>query len=200
MNRATMAEIASRVRPGDWVADPAASTLTFAVRNFGWRTVTGRIPLTSAAVHVGPGGDPVSARAELDARGIDTGHRRRDHDLRGRRFLAAGQWPAMTFETEDIRPDETAWTVNGTLTVKGTRCPVRLDVASFAVPASDPTAHLDLHATGCLDRRSAGVTAAPAFVVGHQVTLSLTVRLRPPAPARDATARDATVPAEGTLT
>ena len=200
MTRATIARQASRVRPGDWVADPAASTLTFAVRNFGWRTVTGRIPLTGAAVHVSQDGNRVSARAELDAHGIDTGHRRRDQDLRGRRFLAADQWPAMTFEAEDIRPNETAWTVNGTLTVKGTRCPVRLDVASFTVPADDPTAYLDLHATGCLDRRSAGVTAAPGFVVGHQVTLSLTVRLRPPATAQDATAQDATAQAEGTLT
>ena len=189
MTRATMAEIASHVRPGDWVADPAACTLSFAVRNFGWRTVTGRIPLTGAAVHVSQDGNRVSARAELDAHGIDTGHRRRDQDLRGRRFLAADQWPAMTFEAEDIRPNETAWTVNGTLTVKGTRCPVRLDVASFTVPADDPTAHLDLHATGCLDRRSAGVTAAPAFVVGHLIRLSLTVRLRPPATAPARTGR-----------
>jgi polyisoprenoid-binding protein YceI len=189
MTYATMAEIASRVRPGDWVADPAASALTFAVRNFRWRTVTGHIPLTSAAVHVGPGGHPVNARAELDARGIDTGHPRRDQDLRGRRFLAADRWPAMTFEAEDIRPNETGWTVNGILTVKDSRCPLRLDVAGVTVLPDDPAAHLDLHATGYLDRRSAGVTAAPAFVVGHRVTLSLTVRLRPPALAATQTGR-----------
>jgi polyisoprenoid-binding protein YceI len=189
MTHATMAEIASRVRPGDWVADPAASRLTFAVRNFRWRTVTGHIPLTSAAVHVGPGGHPVSARASLDARGIDTGNRRRDQDLRGRRFLAADQWPTVTFEAEDINPNQTGWTVNGTLTVKNTCCPVRLDVASFTVPADLPAAHLDLHAVGYLDRRSAGLTTAPAFVVGHRVTLALTVRLRPPATAAAQTGR-----------
>jgi hypothetical protein len=33
--------------------------VTFAVRNFGLRTVTGRIPLTSAGVIVGPSGQPV---------------------------------------------------------------------------------------------------------------------------------------------
>jgi polyisoprenoid-binding protein YceI len=189
MTHATMAEIASRVRPGDWVADPAASALTFAVRNFRWRTVAGHIPLTSAVVRVGPGGHPLSARAELDARGIDTGHRRRDQDLRGRRFLAADQWPTVTFEAEDIRPNQTGWTVNGTLTVKNTRCPVRLDVAGVTVPADHSAAHLDLHATGYLDRRSVGVTTAPAFVVGHQVTLSLTVRLRLPATAAAQTGR-----------
>ena len=78
-----MTTTATPIRPGDWAADPAACTLTFAVRNFVLRTVTGQIPLTSAVIHVDPGGHPASIRAELDAQGIDTGNRRRDKDLRG---------------------------------------------------------------------------------------------------------------------
>jgi polyisoprenoid-binding protein YceI len=183
MTHAAMTGTTGYVRPGDWVADPATCSLTFAVQNFGLHTVTGRIPLVGATVHVGPGGYPVSIRAELDAAGIDTGHPRRDKDLRGRRFLATDRWPVITFEADDIRPDETAWTVTGTLTVKDTRCPVRLDVAGFTIPTDDAAAPVDLRATGRLDRRSAGVTAAPAFVVGHMISLSLAVRLRPPAAA-----------------
>ena len=166
MTHAAMTGTASYVRPGDWAADPAACSLTFAVRNFVLGTVTGQIPLASAAVHV-------------DADGIDTGHRRRDRDLRGARFLATGRWPVMRFEAASIQPDETGWTVTGTLTVKDRQCPVRLDVASFAIPADDPAACVDLHATGRLDRRSAGVTA-PGLLIGHLVTLSLAIRLRPP--------------------
>ena len=98
MTHPTITGTATPVRPGDWAADPAVCTLTFAVRNFGLRTVTGQIPLTSAVIHVDPGGQPVSIRAELDAQGIDTGNRRRDKDLRGHRFLATGRWPAITFE------------------------------------------------------------------------------------------------------
>jgi polyisoprenoid-binding protein YceI len=178
----------SYVRPGDWGADPGACALTFAVRNFRFRTVTGQIPLVGATVRVDAGGCPVSVRAELDAAGIDTGHPRRDQDLRGRRFLATDRWPVITFEADDIRPDETGWTVNGTLTAKDTSCPIRLDVAGFTIPADGAAAPVDLRATGHLDRRSAGVTAAPAFVVGHLISLSLAVRLRPPAaaPARTA--------------
>ena len=126
---------ASPVLPGDWVADPAACTLAFAVRNFAVRTVTGQIPLISAVVHVGPRGEPVSLRAELDASGIRTGNARRDHDLRGRRFLATDRWPVITFEAGYIQPAQTGWTVSGTLTVKDTQCPVRLDVARFTTPA-----------------------------------------------------------------
>ena len=103
MTHPTITGTATPVRPGDWAADPAACTLTFAVRNFGLRTVTGQIPLTSAVIHVDPGGQPVSIRAELDAQGIDTGNRRRDKDLRGHRFLATGsrtfhcRWPGPAF-------------------------------------------------------------------------------------------------------
>ena len=105
MARPSPAEAApSPVLPGDWVADPAACTLAFAVRNFAVRTVTGQIPLTSAVVHVGLDGEAVSLRAELDARGLRTGHVRRDKDLRGRRFLATDRWPVITFEAGYIQP------------------------------------------------------------------------------------------------
>jgi len=210
MTHPAMTGPASLLRPGDWIADPAACSLTFAVQNFRLRTVTGLIPLIGATVHVGPGGYPASIRAELDAAGIDTGHSRRDRDLRGKRFLAAERWPVITFEADDLRPGAaddlrpgaaddlrpgaaddlrpgaTAWTVTGTLTVKDTHCPVRLDVAGFTIPADG--AAVDLRATGRLDRRSAGVTAAPGFFVGHLISLSLAVRLCPPAaaPARTA--------------
>jgi len=124
----------------------------------------------------------VSIRAELDARGIDTGNRRRDKDLRRRRFLATGRWPAITFQASHIQPGETGWTINGTLTVKDTHCPLRLQVTGPAAPVRGD--HVDLHATGRIDRCSAGVTAGPAFLIGHQISLSLTIRLLPPAGRR----------------
>jgi YceI-like domain len=128
-------EVASPVLPGDWVADPAACTLAFAVRNFGLRTVTGQIPLTSADVSVGPSGQPDSIRAELDARGIRTGNPRRDNDLRGRRFLATDRWPVITFEASYIKPLQTGWTVSGrkVLVVAGGSCgPVSVPTAASA--------------------------------------------------------------------
>ena len=182
MTHPAMTSTATPVRPGDWTADPAASTLTFTVRNFGLRTVTGQIPLTSALIGIDPGGQPLGIQAELDVRGIDTGNRRRDKDLRGRRFLATDQWPTMTFEAHCIQPSETGWTICGTLVVKDTHCPVRLQVAGPVTSAGAD--QLDLHATGRIDRRSAGVTAGPGFLIGHQISLSLTIRLLPPAGRR----------------
>jgi polyisoprenoid-binding protein YceI len=167
--------------PGDWTADLSRCTVSFAVPNFRWRTVTGQLPVTSAGLTVGPAGRPVALRAELDAAGLDTGNRRRDSDLRGPRFLATDQWPAIGFEASEIQAAGDGWTVAGTLAVRDTRCPLRLDVAIVGADQTGSVSCVDLTATGQLDRRSAGVTAAPAFLVGHIISLSLTVRLCPPA-------------------
>lgn len=168
------------IAPGDWAADPLASTISFTVANFGVRKVTGQMPLTSAAVTIALDGRPVSIRAEIDARGIDTGHQRRDGDLRGPRFLGTATWPVISFTADHIEPAEAGWAVDGTLRVKDRACPVRLNVAGPVSLPSDPRAPVELRATGQVDRRSAGVTAAPAVLVGHRVDIALTVRLRPP--------------------
>jgi polyisoprenoid-binding protein YceI len=176
---------------GEWAADPAASTVSFTVRNFGLRSVTGKIPLTSASVTVGRSGQPVSVRAELDARGIDTGHRRRDNDLRGARFLATDRWPAITYQGSDVQASGAGWTIDGTLTVKDCDCPVRIDVSGPDMPPDDPAAPVSLRATARLDRRSAGVAAAPAFLIGHTIWLSLAVLLRPRATSPGTSGRQA---------
>ena len=176
---------------GEWLADPAACTVTFAVRNFRLRTVTGQVPLANASVIVGPSGQPFSVRAELDARGIDTGNRRRDSELRGPRFLATDRWPAITFEASNVQASGAGWTIDGTLTIKDRRCPVRLDVNGPSMRPADPAAPVGLRATGRLDRRTAGVDTAPAFLVGHIISLSLAVRLCPPATIRGVSLRRA---------
>jgi polyisoprenoid-binding protein YceI len=181
MTNSTAAGPAGPSQPGEWVADLTASTASFTVRNFGLRSVTGQVPFVSASVTVGRSGQPVSVRAELDARGIDTGHRRRDSDLRGARFLATDRWPAITFQASDVQASGTGWAIDGTLSVKDCHCPVRLDVSGPDMPPDDPAAPVNLRATARLDRRTAGVNAAPGFLIGHRISLSLAVRLRPPA-------------------
>jgi polyisoprenoid-binding protein YceI len=179
MTNPMAAGTAGPAQPGEWLADLAASTVSFTVRNFGLRSVTGQVPLVGASVTVGLSGQPVSVRAELDARGIDTGHRRRDGDLRGPRFLATDRWPAISFRASDVQASGAGWTIDGTLRVKDCDCPVRLDVSGADIRPNDPAASVNLCATARLDRRSAGINA-PAFLIGHTISMSLAIRLRPP--------------------
>jgi polyisoprenoid-binding protein YceI len=196
MTNPATAVAAGPAQPGEWIADLAASTVSLTVRNFGLRSVTGQVPLVSASVTVGPSGQPVSVRAELDARGIDTGHPRRDRDLRGARFLATDRWPLITFQASTfqastvqastvqastVQASRAGWTIAGTLTVKDRDCPVRLDVDGAEIIPNDPASSVNVCASARLDRRSVGVNSAPAFLIGHTILLSLAIRLRPPA-------------------
>ncbi len=181
MTNPATAGTAGPAQAGEWIADLAASTVSFTVRNFGLRSVVGQVPLVSASVTVGPSGQPVSVRAELDARGIDTGHRRRDRDLRGARFLATDRWPAITFQAISVQATGAGWTIAGMLTVKDRDCPVRLDVGGADIIPNDPATSVNVCASARLDRRSVGVNSAPAFLIGHTILLSLAIRLRPPA-------------------
>jgi len=192
MPNPTTAAAAGPAQPGEWIADLATSTVSFTVRNFGLRSVTGQVPLVSARVTVGPSGQPVSVRAELDARGIDTGHPRRDRDLRGARFLATDRWPAITFQASTVQASGAGWTIAGTLTVKDRDCPIRLDVDGAEIIPNDPASSVNVCASARLDRRSVGVNSAPAFLIGHTILLSLAIRLRPPAavPATRASAQE----------
>ena len=167
-------------QPGCWAGLPAGCSATFMVRSLMLRTVTGKIPVTMAELTVGPGGHPVRLHAELDVRGLDTGCRRRDRDLRLPRFLGACQWPVMSFTAEDIRPHGDGWTAHGTLTVKDTSCPVQLDVAAPRVALPAAAGPVQLRAAAQFDRRAAGVTAGPAFLIGHLITVTLAIWLQPP--------------------
>jgi len=160
-------------RPGRWIADGAACTVTFAVRNFGIRTVTGQLPVTSAEVTIDAHGQPARIRAELDVRGTDTGHRRRDADLRGARFFDTDRWPSISFEATVISPSATGWTVDGQLIVKDVASPVRLEVSEVRVASSDPASPVSLRAAASLDRRTAGITAGPGFLIGHAISLAI---------------------------
>lgn len=172
-------QTAQLARPGRWIADGAACTVTFNVRNFGLRTVTGQLSVTSAEVTVDRTGQPVRIRAELDVRGIDTGHRRRNADLRGAKFFGTDRWPAISFEATAISPSAAGWTVDGQFTVKDVTSPVRLEVSEVRAWSSDPAAPVSVRATGSLDRRTAGITAGPGFLIGHAISLSLTAEFSP---------------------
>lgn len=213
------------VRPGCWTVEPVASTATFRASDFTRRTVVGTIPLVEGRVVVDDGGCPVGVSAVLDATGIETGIARRDRDLRSRHFFDVEAFPTITFAAEVVRAGAAGWVVEGRLLVRDVPCPVVLDVrpepafgagaggtATFAaeVAASGgevpPVAgRVVVVATTTLDRRDAGLRAAPGFVIGHRVAVEVRATLlrprtdhpRPDQPDEDH--RAVTVPPPGML-
>ena len=76
------------VAAGIWTVDLAHTRAAFAARHLFGQTVHGTIAVTAGTIEVGKDGRPQRFHATLDPASIDTGHARRDADLRGKRFLA----------------------------------------------------------------------------------------------------------------
>jgi polyisoprenoid-binding protein YceI len=160
------------LRSGRWSSTDALADFT--VQQLGGLvTVRGTVPVADARVVVDDTGRPVSVHASLEPGLLSTGNARRDKDLRSRRFLDTSAWPTWTFTSRSITPDGLGWAVDGTLEVRGTRCPLHLMVTATARPDGS----VDVEATGELDRRKAGVSAGPGFVIGHRIAVHASARL-----------------------
>ncbi|SDT17637.1 Polyisoprenoid-binding protein YceI [Friedmanniella luteola] len=156
---------------GRWHLLPEASTAVFAVANFGFRTVTGTIPLREGTVDVDAGGVVDGVHVVLDLDGLDTASWRRDADLRRPRLLDVDRHPELAFDATAMTPAGSGWRVDGRLSARGTSTPLAVSVT--ATEAGREQA--GIRATGVLDRRELGVRA-PRLLIGHLVRITVDSR------------------------
>jgi polyisoprenoid-binding protein YceI len=141
-----------------------------------WGTTRGTAAVASAQVLVGHDGRVQEVRAEIDLNSLDTGIARRDADLRKPALLDIDNHPMMVFRSHDIDFQEHGWALSGDLEVRGTTVPLTLNVAQ---PDEESATTLHVVATAALDRRSAGIRA-PAFLIGHQISITVDAWLDAP--------------------
>lgn len=156
------------VATGRWVVDPARSRATIAVGNFGVRTVRGSVPVLAGTLEVTDGGRPRRLSAALDLGAIETGHARRDADLRKPSLLDLDTHPVLTYEAEDFELGSQGWCAKGVLGARGTTCPVTV----LGVPAGteEPAGTLHLVGTAVVDRTALGIRA-PRLLIGREVSV-----------------------------
>ena len=158
------------IRPGNWTLDPDRSTASFVVRSLAGK-VTGTIPIVSATVRIEADGSVGAISAVLDPAHFNTGHAKRDADVRGAKFFDAESFPALTYSAAGAVPTANGWTVNGNLVVKGTTAPVEL-TAEVTNVAGDVAM---VRATGVVDRRAAGLTKMPNLMIARTLAITLEV-------------------------
>lgn len=162
------------IRPGTWTVDPSRSTTSFVVRSLAGK-VTGTIPIVSASVRVEADGSVGAISAVLDAAGFDTGHAKRDPDVRGAKFLDADSYPTLTYSANGATATTAGgWSVNGNLVVKGVTAPVEL--TAEITSADDETALV--RAVGVVDRRAAGLTKMPNLMIARTLAITVDVAFR----------------------
>jgi hypothetical protein len=75
---------------------------------------------------------------EIDATTVDTGDATRDGHLRSNDFFGAEDHPTISFRSTGVRPGdgETAWKVDGELTIRGVTRPVTVDLEFLGGPST----------------------------------------------------------------
>ena len=124
--------------PGTWEIDPSHQSFEFVARHLMART-RGKVSGVSGAATVAEVPEQSTLEIQIDTTTVDTGDANRDGHLRSNDFFGSEDHPTISFRSTGIRPGdgETAWKVDGDLTIKGTTRPVTVDL-EFLGGAIDP--------------------------------------------------------------
>ena len=165
---------------GDYLVDPAATQVGFAVRQAVFTTVRGRFTQFTGGVRL-DGDDPArsSARLTIQAASIQTSSGRRDDHLR-RAFLDTQNHPAITFTSTGVEQlSETSFRLTGDLTLRGTTKPVTVDFELTGAGYDQQGAfRAGFQGTVTINRRDWGVGWSAVLegggaLVSNKVTLEL---------------------------
>jgi polyisoprenoid-binding protein YceI len=117
---------------GDWTLDPAESMVHLRTRHaWGLAPVEGVFRTVNGEAVISPDGQ-IRGTLTIRAASIDTAHTRRDAHLRGSHFLAAEQYPDITFTLGRITPGAGQMTIAGFLTARDRTLPISFP-ARFSV-------------------------------------------------------------------
>ncbi|MFB6823503.1 YceI family protein [Streptomyces virginiae] len=124
---------------GDYVIDPAHSSIGFTVRHAMVTNVRGAFSEHEGTLHL-DGADPARSTASIDVKiaSVDTGIADRDGHLRSGDFFDAEAFPLMTFRSTEARQlGGDAYRITGELTIKDVTRPLSIDL-EFNGSATDP--------------------------------------------------------------
>ncbi|MET8150711.1 YceI family protein [Actinoplanes sp. NPDC049668] len=165
----------AEVLPGTYRIDPRRSTVRFtATHVFGLKPVDGTFKIRSGTLVVAARPELSTVSAELDSASFTTDDKRRDADVRGRRFLAADAHPVIGFRSTGLTRTAEGWRLAGVLGVRGGSAPMVLELVD-ATPAGDG---YRFRATAVVDRVAAGVPAG-RWIIGRQVRVTVDCRVEP---------------------
>jgi polyisoprenoid-binding protein YceI len=168
---------------GDYVLDPAHTSLGFAARHAMVTKVRGQFDEFEGHAHVDfADAGKCSAEVKIATTSIDTRNEQRDGHLRSNDFFDVPNHPEITFRSTSVeKQGDDVYRVTGDLQIKGVTKPVSIDF-EFTGAAKDPFGNLRLGFEGSttINRRDWGVEwNAPletgGVLVSEKVTLELEI-------------------------
>ena len=162
-----------------WNIDPAHTVVGFKVRHMMISNVKGTFGKVSGVLSYDPADAANSnVEASVDVTSIATGDAQRDGHLKSADFFDVEKFPAMTFKSFKVVPEDSI--VEGELTIKGVTRKVAFDVEGPTAPAKDPWGNTRVAVTAItkISRKDFGLTwnatlESGGVLVGDEVTITL---------------------------
>jgi polyisoprenoid-binding protein YceI len=158
-------------RTGTWTVQTALARFT--ARGLLGHTVIGTIDVLTGTLDIDADHHPHRLHVTLDPASINTGHTRRDKDLRGKRFLDVATHPTMSVAADKISPTPRGWQAPATLQVAGNSAPLLIDAELDDLPTDS---HLRAHGTARVDLHDAGIKV-PTLLVRRYVDITISAEL-----------------------
>jgi polyisoprenoid-binding protein YceI len=166
--------------PGEWLIDPANTSVGFVARHMMISKVRGRFRQVAGTIKVAEVPEDSHADIVIEAGSIDTGLAMRDDHLKSPDFLDVANHPHLRFRSTKIEHhEETSFKLMGDLTIRGVTRPVTLDL-NFLGAAKDPSGSckVGFEARAEINREDFGLTWNQALetggvLVGKQVVVEI---------------------------
>ncbi len=178
------ADATSIQNTSQWHLDPLHSEIQFKVKHLVISTVTGSFGQFTATLNT-PGDDFENAvvNVTIDVNSIHTGQPDRDSHLKNADFFDIENYPVITFQSTGFhKKSDSAYQLEGNLTLKGITRPIALDVEYGGIQ-KDPrgTVKVGFDVTGIIHRKEFGlaynaVLEAGGVALGEQVKLAASVQ------------------------
>jgi polyisoprenoid-binding protein YceI len=164
-----------------WKVDNAHTSLEFSARHMMVSTVKGHFKDFTGEVEIDPSDLTRSrARAEIQAKSLDTREEKRDAHLRSADFFDVEKFPVITYQSGKIESrGDNRFRVEGELTIKGVTRPIELDVEFLGMSTSPYGFRVaGFEATGSLSRKDFDLNWNMAletggFLVGDEIKIRI---------------------------
>jgi polyisoprenoid-binding protein YceI len=153
---------------GEWVLDPATSSVRLKSKVWGLLPVNGVFSEVSGSGTVSADGKATGTLL-VAAASVDTRNTRRDAHLRSADFFDSDNHPDITFTADDIRPSAQGAAVTGALTIRERTRPLSFDAAASV--AGDGEVWLDAEVR--VNRAGFGITWNRLGMVSLTSTLTI---------------------------
>lgn len=171
-------------RANSWSVDHAHSKIGFKVRHLGISNVRGDFRDYDVSISMTDGDvSKLSASATIQTTSVFTNNDRRDNHLRSPDFFSAEAFPAMTFQSKEVRAvDGNTFELVGDLTIRDVTTEVVLDAEFLGTATMGDQERAGFEASTEINRMDYGLawnrlTEAGGFVVGHNVEIILELEM-----------------------